>query len=291
MFFLIPSRRHFLQTAAAALASLIFPRSLFATKPSRYFWFIHSDTQDSWPVADPVVWSLENARQPVLVRATDGLLKLTVDDGDRIVRLVVRRCRLNLLELYPEQVVGHYWGPHRADLRPFFKQHGLARPQIEVVLRDRKRETVTTQTGDDFLFGDRLASDSPLDLFLSKWTSRFVQQPDDWQAAPGTWSGFAWEGVENNLIPWAALKCAWRRAAPMICLNCDQPSILVNFGLRPVGMFNRSPNFVSVCGACRRWFKDDTVKDVAEWMAANLDVEVRPAYEMVWDRRVRGATV
>jgi len=64
----------------------------------------------------------------------------------------------------------------------------------------------------------------------------------------------------------------------------------VNFGLRQVGMFNRSPNFVSVCGACRRSFVDDSIKDVAGWMAANLDGEVLPGYEMVWGRKVKRVT-
>ena len=64
----------------------------------------------------------------------------------------------------------------------------LARPQIEVVLRDRKKEIIMTQTGDDFLFGDRLAADLPLELNRGKWASRFEEQADDWQAAPGTWS-------------------------------------------------------------------------------------------------------
>jgi len=121
MFFLNPSRRHLLQTAAAAVASLIFPRSLFAKNPDHHFHFIHADTLNSWPVADPVAWSLANAREPILQRAADGLAKLTPDDGDRIVRLVVRRCCLNLLELHPQQVVVHHWGLHRGDLRPFFK--------------------------------------------------------------------------------------------------------------------------------------------------------------------------
>jgi len=233
------NRRHFLQTAAAVTASLVLPRSLFARTPDRSFWYIHADALDSWPVADPVWWSLDHANDPILERATEGLRKLPPDDGDRIIRLVVRRCRLNLLELHPDQVVAHHWGQLRADLRPFFKQHGLARPVVEIVLRDRKNEIVTTQTGDDFLFGDRLAADFPLELYLSKWSNRFVQQPDDWTAAPGTWSGFAWEGVEDNRIPWAALKSAWRRAAPMICENCDKTILLVNFGFRPSGLFNR----------------------------------------------------
>jgi len=281
----IPSRRHFLQTAAAAVASFILPRSLFARNPDRTFWFIHADFCTSWPVADPVKWSLDHAHEPILERATEGLRKLTPDDGDRIIRLVVRRCRLNLLELHPDQVVVHHWGQHRADLRPFFKQHRLARPEVDVVLRDRKKEVATTQTGDDFLFGDRLAADFPLALFQSKWANRFNLQPDDWTPAPGTRSGYAWGSVEDN-IPWIALKVAWRQAAPLICLNCDHPTILTNFGYPWTGLLNRSAKFIHVCGACRRSFRDEAVKDVPGWMAANLEAEARPDAEMVWDRRV-----
>lgn len=282
------NRRHFLQATAAVTASLVLPRSLVACRPDRSCWFLHADTLTSWPVADPVRWSLDHAHEPVLERAAEGLRKLTPEEGDRIIRLVTRRCRLNLIELQAEQVVVQHWGTQgQADLRPFFKQHRLARPEIEVVVRDRKKEAITTQHGDDFLYGDRLAPDFPLDLFLSKWRSRFEQQPDDWQAAPGTSSGFAWDGLEDNRIPWAALKCAWRRAAPGVCLNCDGETLLVNFGLRPVSMFNRSPNFVHVCGTCRRSFRDESVKDVAGWMAMNLNAEVRPSFEMVWSQRVK----
>lgn len=280
------TRRHFLQTAAVT-ASLILPRSVFARTPDRSFWFIHADSCTSWPVPDPVRWSLDHAHEPVLERASEGLLKLTPDDGDRIIRVVVRRCGLNLIELHPDQVVVHRRGQQRADFRAFFKTHRLARQEIEVVLRDRKKEIVTTQTGEDFLFGDRLAADFPLDLYLCKWASRFLVEADDGQAAPGTWSGFAWEGVEDNLIPWAALKSAWRRSDVAVCQNCDTPTILVNFGFPWVGMFNRSPKFVHSCGTCRRTFRDDSIQDVGKWMAANLDAEARPDAEMVWDRRVK----
>src|SRR5438105_14929391 len=107
---------------------------------------------------------------------------------------------------------------------------------------------------------------------------RFVQEADDWSAVPGTSSGFGWEGIEDNCIPWAALKSAWRRSAPTICQNCDTPTILTNFGLRPVGMFNRSPNFVHVCETCRRSFKDELAKNVGAWIVANIDAGVRPGY-------------
>ena len=286
-FFLNPSRRGFLKTIAATIASLIRPKCLTAEKPDKKFWFVHSVTGNSWSVADPVQWSLEHAHHPILERSRDGLLKLTLGDGDRVIRLVTRRCRLNLLELHSDQVVVHHWGQQRrADLRPFFKSHGLARREIEVVIRDRKKETVTTQTGDDFLFGDQLAAEWPLDLYQSKWVSRFVQEDDDRTEAPGTWSGFGWEGVEDNRIPWTALKSAWRRSAGWPCLNCDQPTVLTNFGNPWVGMFNRSPRFVHVCGACRRSFRDDSVRDVAGWMALNLDAEFLPGFEIVWNRRV-----
>lgn len=281
----MPTRRDILKSVAATLSAWLLPHRLFATSADPRFHFIQIDTQHSWPVADPVEWALENRRQPILERAADGLAKLTEDDGDRIIRLVVRRCGLNLLELRPGMVVVHHWGQQQADLRPFFKQHRLARPEIVVQLRDRKREITTTKTGDSFLFGFQIAEDFPLAIFLNKHDNRFTEEPDDWQAAPNTNSGFAWEDIENGQIPWATLKSAWRRAAPGVCLNCDGETVLVNFGLRPVGMFNRSANFVSVCGQCRRSSVDDSVKDVRSWIIANLDVEVRPDFEMVWGRR------
>jgi hypothetical protein len=267
-----PNRRDFLQSAVAALASFILPLGLRASRNNPSFWFIHSDTGNSWPVLDPVSWCLQNAHQPILERAAEGLGKLTASDSDRIVRLVVRRCGLNLLEVQADQVVIHYWGQNGlADLRPFFKSHGQARHEVEVVVRDRKKEVITTQTGDDFLYGVLLAPDFPLDLFQKKWGRRFEQEADDWQAAPNTSSGYAWVGIEDGCIPWIALKSAWRRSAPATCLNCDGPTILTNFGLRSVGMFNRTANFISVCSKCSRSFKDESVRDVAKWMAMNLD--------------------
>jgi len=280
-------RRHFLQTSLTAIASFLLPRSLFASTAAPRFHFIHTDTLTSWPVTDPVTWALKNRGQPILERAAEGLSKLTPSDGDRIVRVVVRRCRLNLLELRPDQVVVQHWGQRQADLRHFFKQQKLARPEIVVMLRDRKKEVVRTQSGDSFLYGSQIVPDFPLDLFVSKFASRFTQEPDDWQAAPNTNSGFAWDGIEDGQIPWTALKSAWRREAPGVCLNCDTPTLLVNFGLRQVGIFNRCPNFLSVCGTCRRSFRDESVVDVGAWIVAHLDAEVRPDAEIIWGRQVK----
>jgi hypothetical protein len=283
-----PSRRSVLQAAVGAAASLFLPRFLAAKEKPKSFWFIHADTGDSWPVADPLSWSLESAGHPILERARERLVTLDAGDPQRLIRLVTRRCKLNLLELLPGRVVVHHWGQQGlGELRPFFKAHGLARRNVEVVVRDRKREVVTTQIGDDFLFGDRLAATWPPKLYLNKWLRRFEQQSDDWSAAPGTWSGYAWDGIEDNRIPWAALKSAWRRTAPVLCSNCDRPTLMANFGHPWVGMFNRSPSSFHVCGACRRSFVDSSVKDVGRWIVANLDAKVRPAFVMMWDRRVK----
>jgi hypothetical protein len=279
----LPSRRTFLQTAAA-IASFLLPRSLRADGIQR-FWFIQTETGAFWPVVDPVVWCLEHAREPILERARKRLVTLDAADPQRVIRLVVRRCRLNLLELRPGRVVVHHWGQQgQGDLRPFFRQHGLARKSVQVALLDRKREVTTVQHGDDFLFGQPLPPFWPWKVYWRKWQRRAVQEPDDWTAAPHTWSGFAWKGVEPNCIPWAALKSAWRRATSLICLNCDKPILLTNFGFPWSGMFNRRPLFIYTCGKCRRLFEDRSVGEVGKWIVNNLEAEVWPNDEMVWDR-------
>ncbi len=286
MFFEHPSRRHFLKFTAALIPSWFLPKLLFA-KPSSNFHFIHTDTLNSWPVTNPAEWSLQNAHEPILARAADGLRGLTATDNERIIRLVFRRCGLNLLEIQSNRVHVQFWGTNgQADLKPFFKQHGLARTDIVVELRDRKKEIVTTLTGDSFLYGVPIASDFPLELFQEKWEQRFVYEPNDSQAAPQTASGFAWDGIEDGLIPWAAMKSAWRRGASGVCQNCSGETLLVNFGHRQVGLFNRSPNFVSVCQKCRRSFVDDSIKGVAGCMEANLETDFCPVGEMVWGKRV-----
>jgi hypothetical protein len=281
------SRREFLQATAAALGSFLMPRDLRAGANDRSPWFIHAIKGDSWPVADPVAWSLENALQPTLGRASEGLRTLTPADGERVIRLVVRRCCLNLIEIHPGRVDVHHWGCQGlADLRPFFKAQELSRRDVEIVLRDRKREQSVIRSGDCYLYGEALAPDFPLGLFIARWRRRFVQETEDWLAAPGTWSGYAWEGIGDHRIPWAALKSAWRRTEPIPCPNCDRSTVLTNFGYPFVGMLVRSPRFAHVCAGCHRSFLDHSVNNVRAWLMANLDAEVRPGFEMIWDRRV-----
>src|SRR5262245_28320927 len=267
-----PTRRTFLKTTVAAIASFFLPRTVRGETSSGSFWFLHAPTGETWPVGDPVAWALASARLPILERASAGLLELTPADGQRIIRLVVGRCRLNLIELCPGRVVVHYWGQQgQGDLRPFFKQNGLARHHVEVVLLDRKREVTTLHHGDDYLFGQPLPPFWPWKVDWRKWQRRAVDEPDDWTAAPHTWSGFAWEGIEPNRIPWAALKSAWRQTTPLVCLNRDRPTLLTNFGFPWSGMLNRRPLFIHTCEKCRRLFEDRSVGDVGKWVVENLD--------------------
>lgn len=280
-----PTRRAFLQAASAAVACSFIPPNPFTKQPSTEFHFLDTATQSSWSVTDPVTWALENRAEPILAPAAKGLAALTAHDADRIIRLLVRRCRVNLLEIHREQVVVHHWGSQLADLRPFFQENWLARPQVKVILRDRKREVVSTTSGDGFLYGEPLATDFSVNLYLHKWLRRFVREQDDWTAAPGTRSGLGWAGIEEDGIPWAALKSAWRCGDGPLCLNCKMPLLLVNFGLRPIGMLNHLPEFRSLCVACNRVIVDESIARVFSWMSMHLDAEVRPQYVVVWNKR------
>jgi hypothetical protein len=282
------TRRTFLQTGIAAIASFFLPRVLLARGNPRSFWFLHTPTGQSWVVDDPVSWSLENATQPILERARERLVTLDAADPQRVIRLVVRRCKLNLLGLRPERVVVHHWGPQgKGDLRPFFKKHGLARNAVRVTLIDRKREITTLQPGDDFLYGERLPKEFPLDLYSQKWQRRGQEEPDDWTAAPASWSSFVWEGIEPGLVPLAVLMVAWRKENPPLCLNCDTPLVLFRFGRVQCGMLNLRHSFHRMCLECRRLFEDSSPPDLAKWLVAHLDKPLLPGFQQVWGKVVK----
>ena len=218
-----PTRRTFLQTAVAAATSLLLQRGVRAERRSKSFWFLNTATGQAWAVDDPVAWALEHARRSVLERARARLVTLDAADPQRVLRLVVRRCRLNVIEIYPERVVVHFWGTRgQGNLRPFFKAHGLARKSVQVALLDRKQELTTVQTGADFLFGERLADNFPVKAYEEKWRRRAIEEPDDWTAAPHTWSGFAWKGIEPNLSALAAVDRACFKLAEFQTGICER---------------------------------------------------------------------
>jgi hypothetical protein len=252
------------------------------------FWFLHAPTGQAWAVDDPVAWALEHARRSVLERARARLVTLDAADPQRAIRLVVRRCKLNLLELRPGRVVVHHWGQQGiADLRPFFKQHGLAREGVQVALIDRKRELTTVQTGADFLFGERLAESFPVGVYLEKWRRRATEEPDDWTPAPCSDSNYRWEGVEQRRVPWRVLKSAWRHEDALPCPNCDRPTLLTAFGYFACGFYKRAPAVVRICPLCRSQFVDHSPWDGPEWLRANLDGPLLPSADLLFGHPVK----
>jgi hypothetical protein len=288
MFVSTPSRRTFLQTAVAAAASLFLPRFLLARGNPRSFWFLHAATGESWAVDDPVAWALANARQPILEPARDRLRTLAAADPQRVIRLVVRRCKLNLLELRPGRVVVHCWGKQgQGDLRAFFKKHSLAKQGVEVFLIDRKRERTTVRTSDAFLYGERLAEDFPLRVYLEKWRRRATEEAGDWMPAPCSGSNYCWEGVEQQWIPWRVVKSAWRHEDAPLCPNCDRPTLLTAFGHFACGFCKRGSTVVRLCPRCRSRFEDHSPWDGPAWMRANLDEPLLPTADLMFGHPVR----
>ena len=282
------TRRNFLQLTVASVVSGILPATTLAKSTARpRCYFVSDATHTYWQVEDPIQWALENANQPILERASERLKTLTAEDATRIERLLVRRCQLNLVEVASNHVTVHYWGQTGCvELKPFFKELGLARADVVVVLRERKQETIHTTTGDQYLYGEPLPSDLPKDIYATKWNKRFVQEADDLEPAPCSKSGYAWEGVPSDHIPWKALKSAWRHGAVHNCSNCDIDAMLTNFGNPQISFFGTSQKHIYSCLKCSRQFNQKPGIDFNEWTNRYLDPNVLPRYRVYWDRRI-----
>lgn len=188
-----------------------------------------------------------------------------------------------MIEIHPRQVVVHHWSQQgKGDLRPFFKQHGLARHTVVVTLIDRKRETITTTSGDAFLFGERLAEDFPVEAYEQKWRRRRIEEPNDGQPAPCSFSNYCWVGIEQRRIPWKVLKSAWRHEDAPHCQNCETPTVLVAFGYFVSGFYKRAPIVVRICTLCRSQFEDHSPWNGPAWMVANLDQPLLPVCELMF---------
>lgn len=192
------NRRDFHQSNVSIAEASLVPHELFAT-PIHHF--IQTTALNSCPIANPAQWCLDHKYEPILGRACDGLRKLSTSESDLIIRLVGRCCGVNLVEVHTNHVTVYHWSQQLADLRPFFKAHRLSSPDVQVTLLERKKEIATNKTGDEFLYGQTIAMDFHIELFLSKWKSRFQQETDDYLAASKTNSGLAWDGLELGQIP------------------------------------------------------------------------------------------
>ena len=111
--------------------------------------FIHVDSGDFWYVSDPVLWALNNKDQPVIERAAEALSRRNKEDAEQILKIVVRRCSLNFIEIQGPNIIVHFW-TRKADLRTFFREHKLNTFQTIIQLWDRKKDIRTTITGDEF---------------------------------------------------------------------------------------------------------------------------------------------
>jgi hypothetical protein len=246
----------------------------------RHF-FINAQTGSTWELEDPISWCLRHSRdEPILAPASERLVTLGPADADRVVRLVIRRCRLNLLHVQPDRVLVHFWSREsRADLRPFCKDLGLTRTEVEVVLLRRKDEFVSLCGGDEFLYGEGDAS-LPWEHYRRKWQRRNEQEADDGTKAPHSFTNLIWEGSPE--IPWNVLKCVWVREQAPTCPNCDTPQVMLRFWLRRRLWFVGLNSFLTrVCFTCRHVFVEDYPGNLLGWIVNTLDRNLWPTHHQV----------
>lgn len=243
------------------------------------FFFLYAPTGYSWQVDDPVTWLLEHADNPFLGR-TGSRLVLSPDDPDRILRVVLRRCSLVLIHVICEaQVVVHHWGQPAPDIRDFLKLHGLARPEVQITLINKKNEQIVIQPGSDFLHGQPVKMNFPWQEFEAKWQYRLEHEPDDWDVAPGTWGTLSWErATSERMIPWTALKSAWRHDQARPCPNCDTPLMVLRFlWVLPI-MFSGIRTITRGCFWCHQEFEEWLEQDFWGWLVKTLDQDMLPTH-------------
>jgi hypothetical protein len=261
------TRRDFIRASAGIFGAVFVP---LTTRHSDSHFVLKKASGVAWCVDDPVSWSLENARIPILNRARQQLLTLSSSESDRIRRLITRRCGLNLIHIQSPRVEVQYWNQlGLADLRPFFKSQGLTKDNIEVVVIDRKRELSEIRNGSDYLYGAPISEGISFESYWKKWRRRHSEESDDWTAAPLSPSRFGWRNVEPNFIPWAALKSMWRQPLPLECSNCDRPTIITKIDSTRIGMsYSPRRSLTHACVECRRLHELPIDKN---WILANLE--------------------
>lgn len=278
-----PCRRGFMQAAAALVAAGSIPtEAAAAPAPRRYF----VGPAGAWAVEDPAAWALaRRADMPELERARERLATLAPGDDVKILRVVLRRCPLSLVEVNGATVTIQHWTrPGKVDLRPFFKANALAHPDVAVTIVYRKREITEHRAGKEFLYGSPMPPDFPADAFARKRLNCRVVEADDNAPVPFTASGFGWEGVPGDSIPWRALKSAWRNAPQTACPNCDQPALIRNFGYRQVSFFGFAGALVHACFRCGTEEKSIAGCHIS-WLERHLEVAHRPVDRVVFGAR------
>ena len=278
-----PCRRGFMQAAAALVAAGSIPTGGAAAPVPRCYFV---GPAGAWAADDPAAWALaRQADLPELEHARERLATLTLDRHENILRVVLRRGPLSLVEVNGAMVTAQHWTrPGKVDLRPFFKANGLARPDVAVTIVYRKKEITENRTGKEFLYGSPIPADFPADVFARKRLNCFVVEADDNAPAPFTGSGFGWQGVPGDSIPWRALKSAWRNAPQTACPNCDGSALIRNFGYRQVSFFGFAGALVNSCFRCGT--EETTIAgDHISWLTRHLEVAHRPVDRLVFGAR------
>lgn len=237
------------------------------------FYLLNIYSNKPTPIPEPVSWLLDHLNHPMLKRANARLqASMDAPDPQRILRVVVRRCGLNLIEIHEQRIIVHYWGKTGlGDLRPFFKEKQLAKSNMEVVLIDRKRETMVFHSTDDFLYGDKVAEGFPWSMYQQRWQQRDTQESDDWTAAPRSYANYSWERLSARQIPWAVLKCAWQQQECPKCANCDLPLVVLSFS-----WWKGALRYRWICFECQRIFEQAPKAWVWQRLSRFLDEPLLP---------------
>lgn len=240
----------------------------------KLFWLRVSPC-DWWAVVDPISWCLANAHQPLLAPARHRLLTLDArTDQERIANVVLRRCGLNLVDIWsPDRVVIHYWTA-LADPRPLFKEQRLARPEVQVAHLRHKTGAVLLQPGDHFLFGETPWPGFRWAQYREKWDRRAQEEADDWM--PANRSTYSWERMSERWIPWAVLKAIWRQEDAPLCPNCDVLLILIAFRLARHLLSANDAYLDRACFSCRRCFRYWSWGDLWPWLVQHLEPALLP---------------
>jgi len=275
-----------LLAAGAGPAPPLGSQAALAALPPR--WLYHAASGGFWPVDDVGGWIATHLGDPLLERAHAGLVKS--DDPDHWLTLVLRRCGLQYLEIdlpaggddppghEPARagVSVHHWSTKHGDLRPLFKALGLAHDGIDVTLVNHKSDAVRHARGGDFLYGEASGEGPDPAVLAVRWARRHEPPgPPDWSPATTRNWFIAWPEFKGPGIPWVALEDAWRTVESPACPNCDRPTILTGFGIRPHGWFSGRRLCEFTCLECGRR-QEEKIDDLNAWFRAHLHPDYLP---------------
>ncbi len=243
------------------------------------FYFLHRESGEDRTVDDPAAWLIQNADEPGRERARQRVV-LNPRDPERLIRVALRRCGLALVHLVCEvRVVVHCWG-EPPDLRPFFRRYGLARPAVQVAVRNVKTGKLVVQPGSDYLYGDPIGLGFPWGNWLERYAGRYTEWADDEEAARVSTTNFLWRHAGPSFIPWRVLKAIWGRDR-VPCPNCDQTLTVVAVSWHQGPLSYRPGKVARLCSLCCRGFSSD-LHDPLSWLAATLQHELRPVGLESW---------